>query len=429
MSTLAEVYLWGTCIGVVSLGDESDVASFEYSRGFVGSGIEVAPLAMPLSGAVYSFPALSRQSFRGLPGLLADSLPDKFGNAVIDAWLDSQGRARGSLNSVERLCYTGSRGMGALEYVPALGLAPTAMDKLQIDALVALAERILSQRQGLSVSADGNAMEQIIRVGTSAGGARAKAVVAWNEKTGEFRSGQVDAGQGFGHWLMKLGGVESNGDKEGADAPSYTNIEYAYYLMARAAGIAMAECRLYEEGGRHHFLTRRSDRDEHSGDKIHMQSLGALAHFDFNDAGAHSYEQAVEVMRRIGLGQDEVEQLYRRMCLNVVARNQDDHVKNIAFLMDRRGGWRLAPAYDVTYAYNPGGLWTGSHQMRINGKRDDIDLDDLAAAARHMSIKASKARAIVQDVMDAARGWMGFAERGLVPEPQAEAIERTFVLI
>lgn len=426
MTTVAEVRLWGTAIGAVAWEDGSRAARFQYDPSFVASGIELAPLVMPLSGQVYSFPQLAVESFHGLPGLLADSLPDKFGNAVIDSWLEAQGRPRGSLNPVERLCYTGVRGMGALEYIPAIGPEASPGDELEVEALVDLASRILTQREMLEVSAADHAMEQIIRVGTSAGGARAKAVVSWNEQTGEMRSGQTSASPGFGHWLIKFDGVSGNRDKEALDGPRYTVIEYAYYLMARMSGISMEECRLFEEGGRRHFMTRRFDRTA-DGDKIHMQSLGALAHFDFNVPGAHSYEQAVEVVRRVGLGQEEAEEIFRRMVFNVMARNQDDHVKNVSFLMGRDGAWRLAPAYDVTYAYNPDGIWTGSHQMTVNGKRDGVERDDCLAAAEAMSIKASRAREILGEVADAVSRWAAFADEAGLPEAQARSIQGQFV--
>ncbi len=425
MSVAAQVILWGTHIGTVALIDGEDVASFEYDRDFLLSGIQLSPLEMPLARRVYSFPALARESFHGLPGLLADSLPDKFGNAVIDAWLDSQGRPRGSMNAIERLCYTGVRGMGALEFQPTVGPDPAKSEQLDLDHLTKLAQDVLNSRRGIQISQDEEAMAQIIRVGSSAGGARAKALIAWNEQTGDIRSGQVNAGEGYTYWLLKFDGMDGNADKEDDDAPCYTRIEYAYHLMAVDAGIQMSECRLYEESGKYHFLTKRFDRTD-SGGKLHMQSLGAIAHFDFNRAGAHSYEQAVDVARGLGLGQAEVEQLYRRMVFNVMARNNDDHVKNISFLMNQRGVWSLAPAYDVTYAYNPHGAWTGSHQMSENGKRDGITYEDLIACAGHMSISARRAKAIVGDVRRSVKGWRGYADKAGLEETQAVGIELVF---
>lgn len=427
--TAAEVWLWGTKIGTVSFDDSTGFGAFEYDPAFLLSGIEVSPITMPLSGRVYSFPELERKSFHGLPGLLADSLPDKFGNAVIDAWLQAQGRSPETFNPVERLCYTGRRGIGALEYVPATGPSATETESIEIANLVQLASDILQSREDLHIAMGPNAMQEIIRVGTSAGGARAKAIIAWNETTGDIRSGQIDVGKGYGYWLIKFDGVSKNGDKEGDDAPEYTKIEYAYHLMAKHAGIIMSECRLYEENGRYHFMTRRFDRNAETGDKLHMQSLGGMAHFDFNQPGAYSYEQAARVMRQIGISMKEISQFYRRMIFNILARNQDDHVKNISFLMDRSGHWSLSPAYDITYAYNPDGMWTGSHQMSTNGKRDFFTLEDLLASAKNMGIKKAEAQRIISEVQDSLRHWEQFAQEAALKEKTTLEISRQFVSI
>ncbi|MBQ9421819.1 MAG: type II toxin-antitoxin system HipA family toxin [Lachnospiraceae bacterium] len=423
--TAADVYLWGTLIGTV-VQEDNGIARFQYHPDFRSSGIEVSPLMMPLSGSVYSFPELAERTFHGLPGLLADSLPDKFGNAVIDAWLTAQGRSPASFGAVERLCYTGKRGMGALEYVPSIGPDPGKADTLRVERLVALASDILNRREKLHVNEKDHAAEQIIRVGTSAGGARAKAVIAWDEKTGDIRAGQVEAGSGYSYWLMKFDGIENNRDKENADDPQYTRIEYAYYLMAQKAGILMNECRIFQEGERRHFLTRRFDRVGVDGEKLHMQTLGAIAHLDFNMPGACSYEYASEVMRRLYLGQDAAEELYRRMVFHVMARNQDDHVKNLSFLMNRHGQWRLAPAYDETYAYQPGGLWTGSHQMTINGKRNQITKEDCIAAGRNMNLRPAKCREIMEEVQLALDQWPAFAARAELAEAKAMRIAEQF---
>ncbi len=427
--TAAQVWLWGSLIGAVSLRSPEDTAEFEYDKSFLDSGIELSPLMMPLQKNIYRFPELSHQSFHGLPGMLADSLPDKFGNAMIDAWLASQGRSAESFDAVERLCYTGTRGMGALEYVPATGPDADRHDQINVEALVKLASQILQERSNIRLNADDHAMQQMIRIGTSAGGARAKAVIAMNEETGEIRSGQIDAGEGFSYWLMKFDGVNNNRDKEAEDAPCYTRIEYAYHKMALAAGIEMTECRLYEENGWSHFLTRRFDRDPESGKKLHLQSLGGIAHFDFNLPGAYSYEQAAFVMRRLGLKQDSTDQLFRRMVFNIASRNQDDHVKNISFLMDKNGAWKLSPAYDITYAYNPGGLWTGSHQMSINGKRDNITFEDLLASSKKMNISGQKARKIIDEVCSAIRKWNTFAENAGLSEELMSKIARAHIAI
>ena len=427
MTTVAEVRLWGRSIGAVSVEDARSAAAFQFTYEFTRSGIQVSPLRMPLSDRVYSFPGLARETFHGLPGLLADSLPDRFGNALIDTWLATQGRSAESFNAVERLCYIGSRGMGALEFAPAQGPKSRTSEPLDIAALVQLASDVLSQRSGLRhsmASADtAETLRDILRVGTSAGGARAKAVIAWNRQTNEVRSGQVAAGDGFDYWILKFDGVSGNRDKELEDPTGYGSIEYAYALMARAAGIDISECRLLEENGRRHFMSRRFDRLA-GGEKLHMQSLGALAHFDFNLAGAYSYEQALQVMRTLDLPMASIEQQFRRMAFNIVARNQDDHVKNIAFLMDKQGRWSLSPAFDVTYSYNPEGLWTATHQMSMNGKRDDFTLEDFRTCAKFASMKRGRAEAILDDVIAAVKRWPEFAEQAKVLPQWREVIAK-----
>jgi serine/threonine-protein kinase HipA len=376
---------------------------------------------------VYTFPSLARESFHGLPGLLADSLPDRFGNALIDAWLATQGRTLESFSAVERLCYIGARGMGALEFAPALGPRVRTAAKLEIAALVELASDVLTQRGNLRAHFRGadraHALRELLVVGTSAGGARAKAVIAWNRATNEVRSGQVAAGDGFEHWLIKFDGVSGNADKELDDPKGYGAIEYAYHLMARAAGIAMTECRLLEENGRRHFMTRRFDRGER-GAKLHMHSLGAMAHFDFNQAGAHSYEQALFTSRRLDLPMAAIEEQFRRMVFNVVARNQDDHVKNIAFLMDKSGAWSLAPAFDVSYSHNPSGAWTAVHQMTVNGKRDGFTRADFAACAKSAQMKRGRSDTLIDEVLDAVSRWPAFAAEAKVPAKVRDQIRR-----
>jgi serine/threonine-protein kinase HipA len=424
--TDARVILWGRDIGAVTWLEERETGVFQYAPEFVDSGIGVAPLMMPLASTPYEFPELPRATFKGLPGLLADSLPDKFGNALIDAWLAGEGRTPESFNPVERLCYIGTRGMGALEFQPAILGATSPRRRLEIDALVRLANRVLDTRIGLqgkfSGADDTNVIEDIIRVGTSAGGARAKAILAWNETTGEFRSGQVPAGQGFTHWLMKFDGVSGNRDKELMDPQGYGLVEFAYHRMAVAAGIEMTECRLHHENGRAHFMTKRFDRGD-NGEKIHAQSLCAMMHFDFNRPDAYSYEQALGVIRRLGMPMAAVEQQYRRAVFNVIGRNHDDHVKNIAYLMNKQGEWRLSPAFDVAYSYNPTGAWTSRHQMSVNGKRDDFEIEDLVALARAGDIKRRKALAIAEEVDAAVAEWPARAAEAGVPEAMAARVE------
>lgn len=425
MPTVADVRLWGRSIGAVALEDGESIAAFQYTAPFARSGIELSPLRMPLSTRIYQFPALAAQSFHGLPGLLADSLPDKFGNALVDAWLATQGRSAGSFNAIERLCYTGSRGMGALEFAPVAGPRARKSSKIDVDALVKLASEILTHRNSLEISfapkSRHEGLAEILRVGTSAGGARAKAIIAWNQATNEVLSGQVRAPQGFGYWLLKFDGVSGNKDKELQDPKGYTVAEYAYSLMAKDAGIAMTACRLLEEGGRRHFMTQRFDRLD-DGEKLHMQSLAALAHFDFNIAQAYSYEQAFDVARRLNLSLDAIEQLYRRMIFNVVARNQDDHVKNIAFLMDKRGQWMLSPAYDIAYSYNPSGDWTARHQMTVNGKSEKFSVEDLRAAAKVAGLKRGRDAEILTEVTDVVKNWPAYAERVNVPRRMRDTI-------
>ena len=427
--TTASVVLWGRDIAAVTWDETRDIGVFQYQPEFVNSGIQVAPLTMRLAEGIFEFPSLAKATFKGLPGLLADSLPDKFGNAVIDAWLATQGRNPDSLNPVERLCYIGTRGMGALEFKPTTAGAPTSRQNLQVGQLVKLANRVLNSRESLqgefTGDDDAEAIQDILRVGTSAGGARAKAILAWNEETGEFRAGQVDLPEDFTQWLMKFDGISNNKDKELNDPQGYGRIEYAYYLMALEAGIEMNRCRLHNEGGRSHFMTQRFDRTEENA-KLHMQSLGAIQHFDFNQAGAYSYEQAIRAMLKLNLSPKQVEQQFRRATFNVIARNQDDHVKNIAFLMNREGEWSLSPAYDVAYSYNPNGEWTSQHQMSINGKRDHFELSDLIALANAGGIKKRKAEEITSEVSEAVGTWQKQADAAGVSQKDANKIQNVF---
>lgn len=408
MNNTATVMLWGTTVGYFHLEEGTKYVSFEYDKDFVGMGIEVSPLMMPLSNRVYTFPELASPAFRGVPGLLADSLPDRFGNAVIDQWLASEGRTPESFNVVERLCYTGKRGMGALEYKPAMSLPGGKNDKIDLAGLVAFASSVLEVREKIHLSArEDMTYKQLLKLGTSAGGARAKAVIAYNKETGDIRSGQIDLEKGYDFWLIKFDGVARNGDHNLEDVPEYTLIEYAYYKMALKAGIVMSECKLLEEDGRKHFMTKRFDRV--NGKKLHMQSLGAISHIDYNEPGLCSYEMAALTARRLGMPSSDIEQFYRRMVFNVLAVNQDDHVKNISFLMDRSGIWTLSPAYDVTFACDFGNKWLQAHQMTINGNKSNILMNDMIACGQNMDIKTSKCRNIIEEVRAAVREWQTIA--------------------
>ena len=426
--TDANVVLWGRRIGAVSWDETRSVGVFQYDPAFASAGIEVAPLTMPAREAPYEFPALNRGTFKGLPGMLADALPDRFGNRLIDAWLAETGRSPETFNPVDRLCYTGRRGIGALEFEPSLR-RQTKAKTLEVARLVDLANQVLDERANLAGALggenDANALEDILSVGTSAGGARAKAVLAWNPKSGEFRSGQLDADTGFEHWLLKFDGVSNVTDTELADPGGFGKIEYAYASMARAAGITMSECRLHHEGGRSHFMTKRFDRNV-TGRKIHMQSLGAMQHFDFNDPSAYSYEQAVMTIRDLGLGMAAVEEQFRRALFNVMARNQNDHVKDIAFLMDRSGKWSLSPAYDVAYAWNPNGAWTRDHQMSLAGRRNGFERDDILRFATSIGIRKRRALQLFDKVGASVQDWRKHAEAAEVAPHDVVRIEAAF---
>ncbi len=414
---VAEVILWDRRIGAVAWDAEADLGTFEYDPEFLASPIEVAPLTMPLGPGQFRFPALSRDTYHGLPGFLADSLPDRFGNLVVDAWLQQQGRDRASFSPVEQLCYVGTRGMGALEFRPAHHRKERSAP-VDVNELVDLAADILRSRERLEVDLDETGLTQLLRVGSSAGGARAKALIAWNPATEEVRSGQVIAPPGFEYWIIKFDGVGSS-YRDLTDPEGYGRIEYAYHLMAVSAGIEMTDCRLYVDAtNRAHFMTRRFDRND-DGAKIHMQSLSAINHMDFNRAGAYDYEEALAITRALRAGASALSQLFRRMVFNVMARNQDDHTKNIAYLMNRDGRWSLAPAFDVTWAYNPQGPWTSRHQMSINGKRDGFDRSDLLAVADGFGI--GRPGEIIGEVAASVARWPEFAERAAV---QAEHVER-----
>jgi serine/threonine-protein kinase HipA len=426
--TVAAVTLWGARIAAVSIDAQARYATFQYDPAFVRSGIQIAPVRMPLRTQPYRFPGLPQDAFSGLPGLLADSLPDRWGTALVNAWLASQGREQSSFDVVERLCYVGTRGVGALEFQPAQEPTVPAGADLQVDALVRLAGEVLAERAQfvaeLSENPDEEAMKAILAVGSSAGGARPKAFIAYNDATGQVRSGQVDPGDGFRHWLLKFDGVSRAGDHGLTDPHGWGAVEYAYSKLARAAGIEMTECRLLEENGRRHFMTRRFDRPD-AGGKLHVQTVGALEHVSYNEPGSYSYEQVLLLIRRLGLGTPVVEQQFRRMVFNVVARNQDDHVKNIAFLMDRDGAWMLAPAYDVIWAWKPGNLWLDSHQMSINGKRDGFTVADLRAVAAIAGLKRGRADAILAEVAAVVASWSEVADDVGVDEQMAEQIARS----
>lgn len=424
MINYADIYLWQNHVATVAWDERRLSSRFEYTPEFAESGIELSPLMMPLQPhRVYQFPELSRDTFIGLPGLLADALPDAFGKALLDKWLALSGRT--FANPIERLCYQGKRSMGALEFVPAQDNYLELSTGLEIKTLIETARVVLDEKKKLDVNLNVDTKEavaNIIRVGTSAGGQRAKAVIAYNETTGDIRSGQIEAPDGFSHWLIKLDGVTNN---ELGDPKHYGRIEYVYYLMARDAGIDMSECRLIEENGRAHFMTKRFDR-VNGNEKLHMQTLCGMAHYDYKMIHAYSYEQVFQVMRRLRLSYSDAEQMFRRMVFNVVARNQDDHTKNISFLMDRKGKWSLSPAYDMSWAYNPKGMWTSNHQMSINNKFDEITREDLLAVAQNVNIK--HADQIIDKVVESVSHWPGLAKEYGIPDDISKAITGALLL-
>lgn len=423
--TVVEVVMWGERIGAIAWDADRSIASFEYDPDFIRIGLEPAPLTMPRGSGIFRFPELAYETYHGLPGMIADSLPDRFGNVVIEAWLRSRGRTRADMSPLEQLLYVGSRGMGALEYRPPAERSEQSVS-IDIDELADIAASVLAQRRGLRGSFDDEGIADLFRVGTSAGGARAKALIAWNPATDEVRSGQVTAPSGFQPWLLKFDGVGS-GDHDLADPVGFGAVEYAYHQMAVSVGITMTESRLMlDASGRRHFMTRRFDRTR-NGQKLHTQTLAAVAHYDFNRPGRYGYEDALSVARRLAVPAPDASQLFRRMVFNVVARNQDDHTKNISFAMNRSGQWRLAPAYDVMWAYNPSGDWTSRHQMTVNGKRDGFVREDLRSVATGSDV--SDPDDVLDQVVDAVAEWPRHAEAAGVEPERATAIGATHRLV
>ena len=424
MVDVAKVNMFGIPVGTFRWDSRYEVAQFEYDRSFVGCGLEPSPLMMPVrEGRVYSFVNLDKGTFMGLPGLLADALPDTYGRALFDRWLALTGRTSG--NPIETLCFLGKRCMGALEFEPAIEVAYDPDARFEIDALVEVAKDALSQKASFETNLNDDkkaAIAEILRLGTSAGGQRAKAIIAYNTATGEVRSGQIEAPKGFDYYLIKLDGVSAQAGFKSTE--NYGRLEYSFYQLARACGIEMSECSLIEENGRAHFLTKRFDRKD--GKKIHMQTLCGIAHYDFRLHKAYSYEQAFNVMRALRLPYPAAEEMFRRMVFNVVVRNQDDHTKNISFLMDTDGKWRLSPAYDMGYAYNPQGGWTATHQMSIRGKFDDIKREDLLTFALQNNIKNPDL--IIDTICEQASHWREMAKECGVPSAMTEVIIQNMLL-
>lgn len=427
MITTAYINLWEERVGAVAWDANTQMASFEYDQKFITNNWEVAPLKMPISQAkqIFSFPDLVRNAtFKGLPGLLADVMPDKYGNQLINAWLAQNGRPENSLNPVELLCFIGTRGMGALEFEPVNFKSNQTAFSIEMDNLVKITQEVINNRKDFETNLnqeEQKALLDILKIGTSAGGARPKAIIAFNEKTGVIKSGQAKAPKGFNHWLIKLDGVS---DSQFGASTGYGRVEMAYYLMAKACGIEMTECRLLEENGRAHFMTKRFDREE--GDiKHHIQTFCAMQHFDFNNVNSYSYEQLFQTMRLLKLPYLQAEQMFRRMVFNVMARNCDDHTKNFAFRLRKNQDWELTPAYDICHAFRPGSEWVSEQALSINGKRSNISKEDIVTIAKSMNIK--KGTEIIQRTSEIIKKWTDFAEETKVEPKLKEAIKSTLI--
>lgn len=423
-----EVRIWGKRVGAVSLEANYGFYAFGYDPAWRRSGVELAPLTMPLSQTTpaFVFPSLPEDTFQRLPSALADALPDAFGNALIDAWMLRHGVAKADVKVLDRLAYMGKRGMGALEFRPALGGRKDKPSPLHMKTLV---EEVRCAIEGdLSVDEQAEAaLTNIIQVGTSAGGARAKAVVAWNPETNQIRSGQFDVSPGFEHWLLKFDGIGR--DLALGTGADYGRIEYAYHLMARAAGIEMCPCRLLEENGRAHFMTRRFDRAIEGGKTIkhHVQTLCGIEQLDYKQLGTHDYSQLFSVVHRLNLGDDSIDQVFRRMAFNVMARNCDDHTKNFSFLLRENDRWRLAPAYDVTHSHSPSSKWTRQHCMSVNGRFDLIGRQDLLVQADRFGVRS--ASGVLADVRAAIDSWAEYSGRAALSSAMADKVAQDFRLV
>tara|TARA_R110000796_G_C14546930_1_gene433469 strand:- start:286 stop:1602 length:1317 start_codon:yes stop_codon:yes gene_type:complete len=431
MVKTAFIKIWGETVGAVAWDEQQELGIFEYDSTFLKQQWELSPLKMPttLGSRIFSFPENrpTRNSefntFKGLPGLLADALPDKYGNQLINLYLAQQGRPENSMNPVEELCFIGTRGIGALEFEPATLKAKANATKIEIDNLVEIAQKMLQDREAFRTNLkkdEEQAIKQLITIGTSAGGARPKAVIAYNEKTNEVRSGQTKVPLGFEHWLIKLDGVS---DVQLGDSHGYGRVEMAYYLMAKEAGIKMMPCKLLEENGRAHFMTKRFDRDNNT--KHHVQTFCAIKHYDFNEVNSFSYEQLFQTMRELRLPYTDAEELYRRMVFNVLARNCDDHTKNFSFLLKKGGDWELAPAYDICHAYRPDSQWVSQHALSINGKRKNIQISDFITLSKSMNIK--NAKRILQEVDHAVSQWESFAREVQVATAKQKEIKKSLL--
>lgn len=433
MVDVAEVKIWGQLVGAIRWVEEEQLGYFEYDKKFLQKQWNLSPIKMPVENGsrIYSFPELRRgrnqteDTFKGIPGFLSDALPDRYGNKLINIWLAKQGRPENSMNPVEKLCFIGARGMGALEFEPAQIKTNKNTFALELDSLVNIAKKMLSQREDFltNLSKDEEkAMMDILKIGTSAGGARPKAVIAYNNLTKEIRSGQGKVPKGFEHWLIKLDGV--SGEQFG-ESSGWGRVEYAYYLMAKECGIAISECKLMEENGRAHFMTKRFDRDGNK--KHHIQSLCGIQHYDFNDMYGYSYEQVFQTMRLLRLTYPEAEEMFRRMVFNVVATNYDDHTKNFSFILKKGEAWQLAPAYDLCFSYDPSNHWVNKQTLSVNGKRQNITKEDLMSIAKDNNIK--KADKIINEISTVVQNWSNYAKQAGVRSDLKNKIQENLTQI
>jgi serine/threonine-protein kinase HipA len=421
---VVRVMMWKKTVGALSMDSSSGICAFQYDPEWINSGIEINPIKLPLSDRIYQFPSLSKETYKGLPGAFADTLPDNFGNAVINAWLARNGRDSKSFTSLERLLYTGKRGMGALEYHPSTKNSLNSSNIIKLDSLVEMAQSVLNQRSKVIkpiMDKENHSLSEIFQVGTSAGGARPKAVIGINKERTEIRSGQVDLPPGFEHYLLKFDGVvEPTKSKETfGDPQGYGCMEYAYYLMAKDAGINISNCEILQDHERSHFITKRFDRIKNK--KIHYQSLCAMDHADFSQPGHYSYEQLFSLMRTLRLPKDQALQLYRRMVFNIIARNHDDHTKNFGFILNNNHKWQLAPAFDIAYSYKPGSPWVNSHQLSLNGKRENFTRNDLLQPAQKFIKEAND---IINEVIETVSTWKTYAKTANVFKPLIKEISK-----
>ena len=429
MINSAFINIWDKRVGAIAWNAETGLATFQYDKDFLKLGVDLSPILMPISQGEKLFEFQENRgnaTFKGLPGLLADILPDKYGNALINTWLVRQGRPTNSLNPVETLCFIGERGMGALEFEPVQPKTNNLSTKLEMGSLVDIAQEILSGRKDFTtnlIESEEKALFDMLKIGSSAGGARAKALIVYNEKTGEVRSGQAGAPEGFEHWLIKFDGVS---DAQFGATIGYGRVEMAYHQMAIDAGIHMMECRLLKENGRAHFMTKRFDRVP-GKQKIHVQTFCAMRHFDFNEVNVFSYEELFETMRMLGLSYPEAQELFRRMVFNVMSRNCDDHTKNFAFVMNESGNWHLSPAYDVCHAYRPGSDWVSQHALSINGKRKNNTREDLLTVGKRMNIKNTEE--MIDKVSSVISKWSDYAAAVNVDDPLRDAIGATHLIL